>query len=108
MKKQFTSVIEKEGDRYVSLCLELNIASQGGSVEEAKSNLQEAVELFLECASEKEIKDRIHTQRAQRNKEELLKPLSTPRKLMSDYNSAFETIKKLVERFGVLCFPAKK
>jgi len=46
-KFQFTAVIEKEGDGYVSLCPELDIASQGSSVEEASANLKEAVELFL-------------------------------------------------------------
>ncbi len=62
MKKhlQYTAIIEHEGDGYVSLCPELDIASQGDTVEEAKKNLQEAVELFFECASEQEIKDRLH------------------------------------------------
>lgn len=53
-KFQFTAVIEKEGDGYISLCPELDIASQGETVEEASENLKEAVELFLETASEKE------------------------------------------------------
>ena len=46
-----TAIIEREGDGYVSLCPELDIASQGGSVEEARDNLPEALELFLEAAS---------------------------------------------------------
>lgn len=46
-KYQFTAVIEKEGNGYVSLCPELDIASQGVTVEDAKENLKEAVELFL-------------------------------------------------------------
>ena len=45
---------------YVALCPELDIASQGETVEEAKKNLTEAVELFLEDASEDEIKERLH------------------------------------------------
>jgi len=44
----FHSVIEKEGELYSAVCLELNVASQGKTVDEAKKNLQEAVELYLE------------------------------------------------------------
>ncbi len=58
--QHFTAIIEREGDGYVSLCPELDIASQGNPVEEARSNLQEALELFLECASEAEIQGRLH------------------------------------------------
>ena len=43
---QFTAVIEREGDAYVSLCPELDIASQGNSVEDAEKCLKEAIELF--------------------------------------------------------------
>ena len=50
----FTIVIEKEDDMYVSLCPELDIASQGYSIEEAKANLKEAIELYYEFASENE------------------------------------------------------
>ena len=42
------NLIEKEGDLYSAICLELNVASQGETIEEAKKNLQEAVELYLE------------------------------------------------------------
>ena len=52
---QFTAVIEREGNGYVSLCPELDIASQGESIEEARTNLQEALEFFFECASPEEI-----------------------------------------------------
>lgn len=37
--RRFTAVIEREGDGYVSLCPELDIASQGDSIEEARANL---------------------------------------------------------------------
>ena len=57
---QFTAVIEREGDGYVSLCPELDVASQGATIEEATSNLKEAVELFFETASRQEIKERLH------------------------------------------------
>lgn len=45
--QQFTAIIEREEDGYVALCPELDIASQGDSVESAKQNLTEALELFL-------------------------------------------------------------
>ena len=59
MKYNFTAIIEKEEDMYVSLCPELDIASQGRTVEEAKKNLEEAISLFFEHASEEEIKERL-------------------------------------------------
>ncbi len=58
--QQFTAIIEKEENQYVALCPELDIASQGGSVEEARTNLVEALELFFESASPKEVKERLH------------------------------------------------
>ena len=59
-RQQFTAIIEREGDGYVSLCPELDIASQGSTIEEARKNLTEALELFFEHASESEIKERLH------------------------------------------------
>ncbi|NOU23398.1 MAG: type II toxin-antitoxin system HicB family antitoxin [Methyloglobulus sp.] len=56
--KQLTAIIHKEDDCYVSFCPELDIASQGSDIEEAKGNLKEAVELFFECASKSEITQR--------------------------------------------------
>lgn len=60
--QQFTAIIEREGDGYVSFCPELDIASQGNSVEEAKNNLIEALELFFEVAAPSEIENRLHTE----------------------------------------------
>jgi len=57
---KLTAIIEREGNGYVSLCPELDIASQGGSVEEARDNLREALELFFEAASSEEVKQRLH------------------------------------------------
>lgn len=57
----FTGISEKEGDLYVALCPELDVASQGVTVEEATANLREAVELLLESASPEEIEQRLHT-----------------------------------------------
>lgn len=59
--QNFTAIIEKENDGFVALCPELDVASQGNTVEEAKSNLQEAIELFFEHASKEEIVSRLKT-----------------------------------------------
>ena len=48
MTYNFTIVITKEKRWYVAQALELGVASQGKTVEEAKLNLKEAVELYLE------------------------------------------------------------
>jgi predicted RNase H-like HicB family nuclease len=56
---KLTAIIEADGDGYVSLCPELDIASQGDSVEKARDNLREALELFFECASPAEVKQRL-------------------------------------------------
>jgi len=58
--KTFTAWVHREEGAWVALCPELDVASQGGSVEEAKANLREAVELFLECADEREVSRRLH------------------------------------------------
>ncbi|MDI6784004.1 MAG: type II toxin-antitoxin system HicB family antitoxin [bacterium] len=60
MSRQLTAIIEKEGDGYVALCPELDIASQGDTIETARLNLREALELFFESASPEEIKQRLH------------------------------------------------
>lgn len=57
--QNFTAIIEKEDDTYVALCPELDVASQGATVEKAKDNLKEAIELFLEHASKNEIELRL-------------------------------------------------
>jgi predicted RNase H-like HicB family nuclease len=62
MKRQLTAIIEKEADGYVALCPELDIASQGDTIEEARRNLQEALELFFESASAEEIRERLHNE----------------------------------------------
>jgi len=58
--RQLTAIIEREGNGYVSLCPQLDIASQGDTVQEARENLREALELFFEAASPSEIQERIH------------------------------------------------
>jgi len=48
MQKKFTAVITKENKWYVAHCIELDVVSQGKTIEKAKKNLKEAVELYLE------------------------------------------------------------
>lgn len=60
--KQLTCIIEREDNGYVSLCPQIDIASQGNSVEEARINLVEAIELFFEMASPKEISTRMYSE----------------------------------------------
>ncbi|MDP1995970.1 MAG: type II toxin-antitoxin system HicB family antitoxin [Gallionella sp.] len=62
MNYQFTAVIERDGEGYAALCPELDVASQGDTVDQARSNLREAVELFLECAAPEEINERLHNE----------------------------------------------
>ena len=57
---QLTTVIEREGDGYVALCPQLDIASQGDTVALARENLKEALELFFETADGEEIIRRLH------------------------------------------------
>ena len=60
MMKTFTAILEKEEDGYSALCPELDIASQGSTLEEARDNLKEALTLFMETASPEEIQARLH------------------------------------------------
>jgi predicted RNase H-like HicB family nuclease len=56
---QLSAIVNEEGDGYVSLCTELDIASQGSTIEAALANLKEAVEGFLEVADAEEIRERL-------------------------------------------------
>jgi predicted RNase H-like HicB family nuclease len=58
--KQLTGIIEREGSGYVALCPELDIASQGDNIEQARQNLIEALELFFETADPSEVQARLH------------------------------------------------
>jgi predicted RNase H-like HicB family nuclease len=58
MKQNLTAIIEREGDTYVALCPEYDVVSQGDTIETARQNLSEALELFFECASPEEIERR--------------------------------------------------
>ncbi len=59
VNQRFTAIIEREGDGYVALCPELDIASQGDTVADARDNLVEALELFFEVASDAEVAERL-------------------------------------------------
>lgn len=60
MNRQLTAIIEREGDGFVALCPEVDVVSQGGTVDEARNNLKEALDLFFETASASEIEQRLH------------------------------------------------
>jgi predicted RNase H-like HicB family nuclease len=57
-----TAIIEREDDGFVALCPELDIASQGATIEEARANLIEALTLFFETASPSEVTRRLHNE----------------------------------------------
>jgi predicted RNase H-like HicB family nuclease len=59
MTRRLTALIEREGDGFVALCPELDVASQGDSIEEARDNLREALELFFESAPQEEVDRRL-------------------------------------------------
>ena len=56
---RMTAIIEREGDGFVSLCPEFDIASQGVTIGEAGANLVEALALFFETADEAEVTRRL-------------------------------------------------
>lgn len=58
--QRMTAIIEREDDGFVSLCPEVDIASQGASIEEARANLLEALTLFFETADPSEVRRRYH------------------------------------------------
>lgn len=57
-RQQLTAMVTREGDGFVSLCPELDVVSQGDTAEEARANLEEALELFVEVADESEMRRR--------------------------------------------------
>lgn len=59
--RKFTAIVQRENDGFVALCPELDVASQGDSLKEARTNLAEAVTLFLETASRSEIASRLRS-----------------------------------------------
>ncbi|MCK9596700.1 type II toxin-antitoxin system HicB family antitoxin [Candidatus Pacearchaeota archaeon] len=57
MKKVLTGVITKEDKYYVARCLEVDIVSQGITIQDAKYNLKEATELYLESYDQDELEE---------------------------------------------------
>lgn len=62
MPKELTAIIKSEGDGYVAFCPGVDVASQGDTVADARANLQEALALFFETASETEIEQRFRSE----------------------------------------------
>ncbi len=62
MTRSLTAVLIREDNGFVVLCPEVDVASQGDTVKEAKRNLHEAVELFFECASPQEVAERLSSE----------------------------------------------
>ena len=60
--RRLTAIIEREDDGFVALCPEVDVASQGSTIEEARANLVEALTLFFEVADDGEISRRVHRQ----------------------------------------------
>jgi predicted RNase H-like HicB family nuclease len=58
--RRLTALIEREGGTYVALCPPVDVASQGDTVEQARANLQEALELFFATTGDAEIAERVH------------------------------------------------
>lgn len=59
MKRRLNAIISREDDGYVGLCPELDISSQGDTVEQARANLAEALTLFFEAADPSEVEQRL-------------------------------------------------
>lgn len=60
--REITAIIQREGDAYVALCPELDVANLGDTIDRARQNLLEAVEGFLAVADEAEIAGRLHSE----------------------------------------------
>ncbi len=59
MNRRLTAIVECDGDGYVAFCPEVDVASQGATVSEARENLAEALILFFETASVDEVERRL-------------------------------------------------
>ena len=62
MTRLLTAVLIREDEGFVAICPEVDVAGQGNSVEDAKKNFREAVELFFECASPQEVEERLSSE----------------------------------------------
>ena len=60
MKQILTAILTREGSGFVAMCPEVDVGShRGDAVEEAKANLKEAVELFLDLTLQQEVRQRM-------------------------------------------------
>ena len=59
MNRRLTAIVERDGDSYVALCPEMDVASQGETIVEARDNLAEALTLFFETAPSDEVDRRL-------------------------------------------------
>lgn len=59
MNRRMTAIVERDGDGYVALCPEMDIASQGETIVEARDNLAEALTLFFETTPSDEVDRRL-------------------------------------------------
>ena len=59
MNRRLTAIVERDGEGYVALCPEVDVASQGDTVADARDNLAEALTLFFETASPEEVDKRL-------------------------------------------------
>lgn len=57
-----TCLIHREDDSFVATCPQIDVASQGDSIEEARANLIEALELFFECSDDREVLRRLNNE----------------------------------------------
>ena len=78
MNKQVTAIIRREGDAFVAQCPELDFASQGSTIEQARDNLREALVLFFETASSAEISARLQKEVYVKRLEIVVPPLAKP------------------------------
>lgn len=62
MNRKLTAIVEREGSGYVASCPEVDVASQGSAVAEARDNLEEALTLFFETASVEEVEKRLRSE----------------------------------------------
>ena len=62
MNRRLTAIVEREGDGYVALCPEVDVASQGETVADARDNLAEALALFFETAPAEEVDRRLRSE----------------------------------------------
>ena len=59
MNRRFTAIVESDGDGFNAFCPEVDVASQGETVTEARENLAEAITLLFESATVDDIERRL-------------------------------------------------